>query len=478
VAELTLTAAEIAAAAGGRVVSGDPQTRIAKWSIDSRTVSAGDLFVAIHGDRFDGHAFVAAALAAGAAGVVVAAPRPGSGQATAALPPAAEGGQAPLVIQVDDTVRALQDAAREVRRRSGATVVAITGSAGKTTTKELTAEFLAAKYTVFRNKGNFNNHIGLPLSLLELGSRPDVAVVELGMNHAGEIRTLVGVAEPEVRVWTNVGDAHVGFFASSDAIADAKAEILESARPGDVLVAGIDDARIRARIGAFSGRTVTFGLSDRADVRASLVEHRGLDGMAATVTTPRGSARIDTPLLGTGNLLNLLAAVAVATGLDVPLEAIGPRAATMRPAAHRGELLRLPGGVTLIDDSYNSSPAALKRSLETVRNATGSARKIAVLGEMLELGAHAIPLHEECGWAAAESGLDLLITVGGDPAGRMADAAKTAGMRPGAIAHVATSAEAADLALTKIRAGDLVLVKGSRGIRTDAVVERLKVEFA
>jgi len=469
--DVSLTAAEIAAATGGRVVSGDPQERIAKWSIDSRTVSAGDLFVAIRGDRFDGHEFVTAALAAGAAGVMVA--------RTPVLPQAGAGGPAPLVIQVDDTTRALQDAARDVRRRSGAKVVAITGSAGKTTTKELTAEFLAAKYTVFRNKGNFNNHIGLPLSLLEPGAaRSDVAVVELGMNHAGEIRTLVGIAEPDVRVWTNVGDAHMGFFASSDAIADAKAEILESARTGDVLVAGADDARIRARLGAFAGRTVTFGLSDRADVRASLVEHRGLDGMTATITTPRGSARMHSPLLGTGNLLNLLAAVAVATELGVPLETIVPRAPTLRAAAHRGELLRLPGGVTLIDDSYNSSPAALKRSLETVRNATGSARKIAVLGEMLELGDHAIRLHEECGWAAAESGLELLIAVGGPPASRLADAATTSGMPPGAVVHVATSAEAADVALKKIRPGDLVLVKGSRGIRTDVVVDRLKAEFA
>jgi len=475
---VTLTAAEIAAVTGGRVVSGDPQARIGKWAIDSRTVSAGDLFVAIHGDRFDGHDFVAAALAAGAAGAVVTR-TPVLSQAGAGGPASRPGAtQAPLVIQVADTTRALQAAAREVRRRSGARVVAITGSAGKTTTKELTAEFLAAKYTVFRNKGNFNNHIGLPLSLLELGSRPDVAVVELGMNHVGEIRTLVGIAEPEVRVWTNVGDAHVGFFASSDAIADAKAEILDSARPGDLLVAGADDARIRARMAAFAGRTVTFGLSDRAHVRASLVEHRGLDGMAATITTPRASGRIDTPLLGTGNLLNLLAAIAVATELGVTLDQIRPRAARMRPAAHRGELLRLPGGVTLIDDSYNSSPAALKRSLETMRNATGSARKIAILGEMLELGEHAIRLHEECGWAAAQSGLDFLIAVGGASASRLADAAKTAGMQSGAVAHVATSAEAADLALTKVRPGDLVLVKGSRGIRTDLVVERLKAEFA
>jgi UDP-N-acetylmuramoyl-tripeptide--D-alanyl-D-alanine ligase len=350
------------------VVSGNAAQRIERWSIDTRSIQPGDLFVALRGDRFDGHEFVAAALSAGAAGAVV--------TTTPALPEAGKAGPAPLLIEVADTTRALQDGAREVRRRSGAKVVAITGSAGKTTTKELTAEFLAVKYTVFRNRGNLNNHIGLPLSLLELRTRPDVAVVELGMNHAGEIRTLVGIAEPEVRVWTNVGDAHLGFFESPDAIADAKAEILESARPGDLLVANADDDRIRARAGRFSGRTLTFGISDRAQVRASAVEHRGLDGMAATVTSPAGTFRLQTPLLGTGNLLNLLAASAVAMDLGVEPAAIAERAAGMRPASHRGELLRLPGGITLIDDSYNSSPAALKRSLETVAAATGSARKV------------------------------------------------------------------------------------------------------
>ena len=469
-ATVALTAGEIAAAAGGRVVSGDPAQRIERWSIDTRALQPGDLFVAIRGDRFDGHDFVAAALAAGAAGAVV--------TATPALPEAGTGGPAPLLIQVADTTRALQDGAREVRRRSGARVIAITGSAGKTTTKELTAEFLSTKYTVFRNRGNLNNHIGLPLSLLELRSRPDLAVVELGMNHAGEIRTLVGIAEPEVRVWTNVGDAHLGFFESGDAIADAKGEIVENPRPGDLLVWNADDDRIRRRAREFKGRALTFGLSDDADVRASGVEHRGLEGMAATVSSPAGEFRVQSPLLGTGNLLNLLAAAAVAIDLDVPVEAIVERAGSVRPASHRGELLRLPGGITLIDDSYNSSPAALKRALETVAAAKGSARKIAVLGEMLELGDHSVRLHEECGRAAAGSGLELLITVGGDPAKRMAEAARQAGLDGGAVIHVATSQEAAELALGRIRPGDLVLVKGSRGIRTDVVVERLKVEFA
>ena len=465
-----MSAAEIAAATGGRVMSGNPAQRVERWSIDTRSLQPGDLFVAIRGDRFDGHAFVAAALAAGAAGAVV--------TAAPVLPEAGKGGPAPLLIEVADTTRALQDGAREMRRRAGAKVVAITGSAGKTTTKELAAAFLAAKYSVFRNKGNLNNHIGLPLSLLELRTRPEVAVVELGMNHAGEIRTLIGIAEPDVRVWTNVGDAHLGFFDSADAIADAKGEILDQARPGDLLIANADDERIAARIRDFAGRTVTFGLSAAAQVRGSDVEHLGLDGMAATVTTPRGEMRMRTPLLGTGNLLNLLAAAAVAIELGVPLPAIADRAASMAPAPHRGELLRLPGGITLIDDSYNSSPAALKRSLETVHAATGSARKIAVLGEMLELGAHAERLHQECGRAAADAGLSLLIAVGGDGAQWLADSARRAGMAESAVLFVPTSNEASEIALRKVRPGDLILVKGSRGIRTDLVVDRLKAEFA
>ena len=465
---ISLSAAEIAAIVGGTLLAGDAERRVERWSIDTRTLQPGDLFVAIHGERFDGHQFVASALAAGAAGAVV--------TATPSLPEAGKAGPAPLLIQVADTTRALQDAAREIRRRSGARVIAITGSAGKTTTKELTAEFLSGTRTVFRNRGNLNNHIGLPLSLLELRTRPDVAVVELGMNHPGEIRTLVRVAEPDVRVWTNVGDAHLGFFASADEIADAKAEILEQARPDDLLVSNADDERIQSRAQWFGGRILTFGLSDRAHVRASAVQHRGLDGMSAIVSSPAGTFEIDTPLLGTGNLLNILAAAAVAIDMGVPPVEITARAAKMKPSAHRGELLRLPGGVTLIDDSYNSSPAALKRSLETVAAAKGSARKAAVLGEMLELGEHSTRMHEECGVAAAAAGLELLITVGGQSAERMAHAARTAGVPT--VVHAAHSDEATKVTLQRVRPGDLVLVKGSRGIRTDIVVDRLKAEYA
>lgn len=464
-----LTFADIAAATGGRLSGRASSEAVGGISIDSRTLSGGDLFVAIRGERFDGHRFLEQAFARGASAALV--DRAGD----AAIGAAPEGR---TFIRVADTTTALQDMAREVRRRSGAKVVAITGSAGKTTTKEIAAGFLATRHAVYRNRGNLNNHIGLPLSLLELRSGADVAVVELGMNHPGEIRTLVGIAEPEVRVWTNVGDAHMGFFASAEAIADAKAEVLEGARAADLLVANADDPLVTSRSGRFAGRIVTFGTGPSADIRATAVVARGLDGTSARVTTPAGAFDLTTPLLGMGNLANVLAATAVALEFEVPLDAVAEAAARLAPAPRRGEVLRLPGGLTLIDDSYNSSPSALRRALEAVAASSGSARKIAVLGEMLELGDHAGRLHESCGAAAAAAGLHLLITIGGAPAGEMAAAAVAAGMPAASVLHAATSAEAADLAAARTRPGDLVLVKGSRGIGADAVVERLKAEFA
>src|SRR5581483_5242270 len=242
----------------GTLVAGEGGTVFSGVSIDTRTLKPGELFVAIRGERFDGAAFVEQAIAAGAAGVVV-------GRVFGAGEPAGLKTRPTPVIAVDDTTLALQSLARAIRRESGTKVVAITGSAGKTTTKEVTSEFLSVRYRVIRNRGNLNNHIGLPLSLLELTERPDIAVVELGMNHAGEIRTLVGIAEPDVRVWTNVGEAHLGFFASMEAIADAKAEILEGAPRSALLVGNADDERVMARMPAFAGRTRTFGIDRDAD---------------------------------------------------------------------------------------------------------------------------------------------------------------------------------------------------------------------
>ena len=458
---IPLTAAFVASATGG-TVKGDPRQVFDGVSIDTRTLKRGELFVAIRGERFDGAEFATAAIGAGAGGVLV--PRGWTSGASA------------VVIEVDDTTAALQALAGAVRRASGVKVVAITGSAGKTTTKEVTSDVLSTRYRVIRNRGNLNNHIGLPLSLIELRERPEIAVVELGMNHAGEISTLVRIAEPEVRVWTNVGEAHLGFFASLDAIADAKAEILEGAGRTDLLVANADDPRITARIGAFAGRVTTFGIEHAADVRASAVVDRGIDGTTAQVATPRGSIEVTTPLVGRGNLANVLAAAAVALEFDVPLADIAATAAALRPASHRGEVVRLARGITVIDDSYNANPTATKAALDVLASSP-AARRIAVIGEMLELGDQSAELHAMVGRAAARAGLDLLLTVGGRPAGALADAAVAAGMNASHVRHLATSEDAADAAASSVGAGDLVLVKGSRGIRTDRVVDRLKTAW-
>ena len=266
---MPLIAATVAVVTGGDLGAGDGARRFDGVTIDSRRVGTGQLFIGIRGDRFDGSEYAGASLDAGATGVVV-------DRRTAALKELAAHPGAPVVVAVDDTTDALQRLGRHVRRAAGTKVTAITGSAGKTTTKEVAAAFLGARYSVYRNPGNLNNHIGLPLSLIDLRSRPAMAVVELGMNHPGEIRRRVSLAEPEMRVWTNVGDAHIGFFASADAIADAKAEILDGADRDTVVVANADDPRVMARVRPFRGRLVTFGRAAGADVRASEVAFRGV----------------------------------------------------------------------------------------------------------------------------------------------------------------------------------------------------------
>ena len=453
-----MTLDDVAQAVGARRTTGDLATTVAGFSIDSRTLTAGDVFFAIRGPRFDGHDFVGDAIARGASAAVVAPAREPHG-------PGAR-------IVVDDTLRALQALAVQIRQRSGAQVVAITGSAGKTTTKEMTAHVLATTYRVFRSVGNLNNEIGLPLSLLELRHRPDVAVVELGMNHAGEVSTLVRLSEPDVRVWTNVSEAHLGFFPSVDAIADAKAEILEGAGPEAQLVANANDARVMQRASRFVGRLSTFGIEVDANVTATDVDDRGLDGTAARVRIDGEAHALMVPLIGRANLSNALAALAVGACFDVPGASMAEAIGELRPEAHRGEILRL-GRVTVIDDAYNSNPAALTAMLESLESMPGD-RRVAVLGEMLELGERAVDLHAACGRRAVEAGVSRLITIGGAPAVALGRAAVDHGLPASAVSHVETSAEAADLVTADVCAGDLILVKGSRGVRTEVVVERLR----
>ena len=430
-------------------------------------MAPGDFFVAIRGERFDGNAYVRQAVEKGAVGAIV---------NDAELTQSPELARTPLVV-VPESIGALQKLANKVRCDSGAEVVAVTGSAGKSTTKEITADFLSARYTVFRNKGNLNNHIGLPLSLLELRNRPDVGVLELGMNHSGEISALVKIAEPDVRVWTNVGPAHLEFFGTVEAIAQAKAEILEGADSDSLLVANADDDLVMRHASSFKGRVRTFGVERPADVRALAVRDQGLDGTVAMVRTPIGEAEIRTPLPGLANLSNVLAAAAVAIRFDVPLDDIVNRAAALKPVARRGEVVRA-GGVTIVDDSYNSNPRALSRALAMLAGESRYARRVAIVGEMLELGAASAALHRAAGVEAAQTDISELVAVGGDNARALAEGALSAGMPAGHVHYVENSVAAGDLAAALVKSGDVVLVKGSRGIRTEVVVERLKAEFA
>lgn len=460
VAAVALSAELVAQATGGRLVAGSPGTLFTGVSIDSRTVVVGALFVAIRGDRVDGHAYITEAIRRGATGVLASHAEDIAGDVA--------------VVVVDDTVEALQRIGHFVRQESGADVVAITGSAGKTSTKELIADVLSARYRVFRNRGNLNNHIGLPLSLTELASGPDIAVVELGMNHPGEIRTLVQLARPGIRVWTNVGDAHIGHFGSRAAVAQAKAEILEFADATTVAVVNSDDEQIRRHTGGFPGRLVTFGTGEAAQIRASHIQDRGFDGTTADVHTPGGTIPIELALPGHAHLLNALAAIAVAIEFRVPADDIARRVASAQPVRRRGSEVKLANGARLIDDTYNASPAAVMAMLQAMAVTPVTGRRVAVLGEMLELGESAVALHQACGRSAAEHGVDLLVAVGGPAADGFVAGAVAAGLPPAQTRRFADAASAAGPVAALVRSGDVVLIKGSRGTRTDVIADALQ----
>ena len=466
VSALVLSAGFVVQATGGHLVAGGPDRHFASVSIDSRALPPESLFVALAGPSFDGHCFVPDVLARGAAVLV--------SEAWLVSNPSYLSYPSYLIVSVPDPLGALQKLGHAVRVQSGARVVAITGSAGKTTTKEIAADFLAARYRVFRNAGNLNNHIGLPLSLLELRHGAEIGVVELGMNHPGEIRALVRLAEPDVRLWTNVGDAHIGHFQTQRAIAGAKAEILEAAGPRTLLVANADDPLVMAHAARFTGRRLTFGEAPGADVRAHDVIDRGFDGTSCRVTTPAGPLALELSLAGRVQLSNVLAATAVAIEFDVPLEEVRERAIELHAVNRRGALASLSSGARLVDDSYNASPAAMKAMLAALHDTAVRGRRIAVLGEMLELGDASHALHEQCGDAAAAAGVDELVVVGGPAADGFAAGALARGMATSRIHRFASSDQAAAVVLDLVRGGDLVLVKGSRGTRTDLVADRLK----
>jgi UDP-N-acetylmuramoyl-tripeptide--D-alanyl-D-alanine ligase len=434
------------------------------YSIDSRTTAAGDLFFAVRGERLDGHDFVEKAFDRGAVAAVVSRAR------AATLPDAALAH--PLVI-AEDPLLALQSLATHVRRQWGRRVVAITGSAGKTTTKEAVAAALGAKFRVLKSLGNLNNGFGLPLQLLRLMPEHEVAVVEMGMNHSGEIAALARIASPDWGVVTNVGTAHIENFAEGQAgIARAKFELIASLPANGAAFLNCDDA-YAAQFGRdFHGRVVYFGSGPCADPQI-LTATENLNGLHVTFRAGDREGSFTLNMLGAHNALNALAGIAVALEAGVDLDAAVAAVGSLSAGDKRGQLMEI-AGATILNDSYNSNPEALRSMIRTLAARPAAGRRILVAGEMLEMGEHGPALHAECGRAAAEAGLDLVAGVQGN-----AEHLATAAAAGGVASLFLPNADAAGHWLAQnLRVGDVVLVKGSRGVHLERAIEIARNELA
>jgi UDP-N-acetylmuramoyl-tripeptide--D-alanyl-D-alanine ligase len=433
------------------------------YSIDSRTVAPGELFFAVKGDRLDGHDFVAAALDCGAAGAVVARAK------LSALPDAA---LARSLLVAEDPLLALQALAAHVRRQWGRTVVAVTGSAGKTTTKEAIAAALGAKFRVMKSRGNLNNQFGLPLQLLRLEPEDELAVVEMGMNHTGEIASLARIASPDWGVVTNVGNAHVENFADGQAgIARAKFELVEALSASGAVFLNCDDAYVSQFGRDFAGKAIYFGAGPCADPQVlEIVEIA--EGIEIKFRARGREGHLRLKLLGGHNALNAMAGLAVALEAGVDMDAAVSALEGIEAGDKRGQIFSL-GDATILNDCYNSNPEALKSMIRTLAGRPAAGRRILVAGEMLELGDHAEALHTACGQAAAEAGIDLVAGVRGN-----AKHIATAAVTGGAMAIFLADAEAAGRWLAKtIEPGDLVLIKGSRGVHLERAIETAKEQL-
>jgi UDP-N-acetylmuramoyl-tripeptide--D-alanyl-D-alanine ligase len=454
-------------ATGGELARLDGSRHYAGVSTDTRRLQPGEIFVALRGPNHDGHGFLAEAAQRGAAAVIV---ERGSG---ASLGGDNGSGAALSVIEVADTLWALGDLAAYERRRRGYTVAAITGSNGKTTTKEMLASIMAKAVgasSVLRTTGTENNLIGLPLTLLRAAGTERVAVLELGMNIPGEIWRLTEIADPDVGVVTSIAPAHIEGLGDIEGVARAKGELYRRLRPSATAIVNHDDARVCEIAESFSGRTMHFGTG--GEVAAERVESRGVDGVEFTLVIAGERRPVYLPLPGCHNVTNALAASALAHALGAPMDAIVTGLTSLPPLPMRMQIETLPGDITVINDAYNANPASMRSAL-TMLGGLGAGTKIAVLGEMRELGAASATLHRQVGRYAAEQGVDVLIAVG-PQASELCAGAVEGGVDPAAAFVGESRADAIRIVRERVRAGDVVLVKGSRGARMEEVVVHLR----
>ena len=466
--EPALTADDLLAATGGRLIRrSDRQVRGA--AVDSRLVVPGNLFIALPGEHTDGHRFLAAAVSAGAAAIIVSRrPDASSGE------PAHDTLGDVTLIEVPDALPALHAVAAAWRARFELIVVGITGSIAKTSTKEAVAGVLAGRFRTLRTEGNQNNEVGLPLTVLRLGREHEAAVLEMGMYVGGEIRGLATIGRPSIGIVTAVQPVHLSRIGSIEAIEDAKAELVEAlpaAADGGVAILNADDERVARMAGRTRARVVTYGFAPTADVTADGIVTAGFAGMRFRLRTPAGERETGIPSLGRLAVHNALAAAAAGLASGMTLEEILPGLAVTSTAPHRSAIVRARG-LTIVDDAYNASPGSMRAALDLLDGLPG--RHVAVLGEMRELGDVHESAHREVG--AAASGLDLLIVVDGGPDGAAAGitaGALDAGLARERILVASDVRDAVGLVRAATAAGDVILVKASRGVELERLVDGL-----
>ncbi len=442
----TLTIRQLAEMTHGEVVQ-NPDVKVSSVVIDSREVKPDSVFFAIKGERLDGHQFVPQALQTARGAVVARVPE---------SIPRDKG-----IVRVADTTKALQQLAHSIRERYPFLLIAITGSAGKTTTKEMIATLVATERRTWKSWGNFNNLIGAPLCLDNMPDDAEVVISELGMNHRGEIAMLARLTHPDVGVYTNIGPVHIEFFGSVEKIAEAKKELLENLAPNGTVVLNADNEYVMNISDAFNGRKVTYGIDHPADFGPTNIVERGLLGTRFALQ----GRDFDLALPGRHNLENLLAAIATARAIGISWEGVERGVREVKPAYHRGVIVPW-NGATIYDDSYNSNPYAVSRALALLRQADVRGRRIAVLGDMLELGGRELEYHYEAGREISLE-IDFVIAVG-LRSESLLDGARHAGFTEERLFHFANADEATNFLESFIRPGDLVLIKASRGIGLDS----------
>ena len=461
---MSITIEEVLMATGGRLLQGEERAFFQGISTDSRMVGEGELFIALKGPRFDGHHFALKALEKKAGGVVIEEDKTGDIRWNGYRPKA--------VIVVKDTLRALGDLARERRRRYRIPVVALTGSNGKTTTKEMISACLETTFPILKTRENLNNLIGLPLTLLNLTEKERVVILEMGMNVPGEIRRLTEIAEPDVGLITNIQIVHLEGVGSLERVREEKGELFRRMRRDGTILVNQNDPHVIDLASEFSGQKITFGVEKSADVMAKEIRLRGAEGTSFNLILEGEEIEVSLPLLGRHFVPNALSAIAVASLFGIEVKKAKEALERFRPFPMRMEIIHLEGGKTLINDAYNANPRSMELALETLAEIKGKGRAIAVLGDMLELGDFTEEAHRQIGEKVEELSIDLLLTMG-EKAPLVVESAVRHGFEPKRTRVMESHSEAISILKEVVQEGDWILIKGSRRMAMEKIVEGL-----